>query len=112
MNLRVKKKIKKFVESIFYSVLCAPKIENDFINSIMSQVCQITGKSVMGGHNVSHSKRRTKRKYYPNLFVKKFYIPEEDSWITLKVSAAGLRTINKNGISASLNEAIDKGFIK
>ena len=78
----------------------------------MSQICQITGKNVMGGHNVSHSKRRTKRKFYPNLFVKKFYIPEEDSWITLKVSAAGLRNINKNGITASLNEAMDKGFIK
>ncbi len=78
----------------------------------MSQICQITGKSVMGGNNVSHSKRRTKRKYYPNLFVKKFYIPEEGGWITLKVSAAGIRNINKNGITASLNEAIDKGFIK
>jgi len=102
---------KKFVETIFYTDLCAPKIENDFIRNTMSQVCQITGKSVLGGHNVSHSKRRTKRKYYPNLFVKKFYIPEEDNWITLKVSAAGLRNINKNGITASLNEAMDKGFI-
>jgi large subunit ribosomal protein L28 len=78
----------------------------------MSQICQITGKGVMGGNNVSHSKRRTKRKYYPNLFVKKFYVPEEDSWITLKVSVAGLRNINKNGISASLNEALTKGYIK
>ena len=78
----------------------------------MSQVCQITGKSVLVGNNVSHSKRRTKRRYYPNLFVKKFYIPEEDSWIRLKVSAAGLRNINKNGITASLNDAIEKGFIK
>jgi len=78
----------------------------------MSKICQITGKGVMTGNNVSHSNRRTKRKYYPNLFVKKFFIPEEGSWITLKVSAAGLRNINKNGITASLNEAIDKGFIK
>ncbi len=77
----------------------------------MSQVCQITGKSVMVGNNVSHSKRRTKRRYYPNLFVKKFFVPEENCWITLKVSAAGLRTINKNGISASLKEAMEKGFI-
>jgi len=107
----MQKNKKRFVYSIFYSDLCTPKIEIN-ISKIMSQVCQITGKSVMGGHNVSHSKRRTKRKYYPNLFVKKFYIPEEDSWITLKVSAAGLRNINKNGITASLNEAMDKGFIK
>ena len=78
----------------------------------MSKICQITGKSVMTGNNVSHSNRRTKRKYYPNLFVKRFYVPEDDSWITLKVSAAGLRNINKNGITASLHEAIDKGFIK
>jgi large subunit ribosomal protein L28 len=78
----------------------------------MSQICQITGKRVMGGNNVSHSKRRTKRKYYPNLFVKKFFIPEENSWITLKVSAAGLRNINKNGITASINEALEKGHIK
>ena len=66
----------------------------------------------MGGNNVSHSKRRTKRKYYPNLFVKKFYVPEEDSWISLKVSAAGLRNIDKNGITVSYNEAREKGFIK
>ena len=77
----------------------------------MSQVCQITGKSVMVGNNVSHSKRRTKRRYYPNLFVKRFFVPEENCWITLKVSAAGLRNINKNGISASLKEAMEKGFI-
>ena len=65
----------------------------------------------MTGNNVSHSNRRTKRKFYPNLFVKKFYVPEDNSWVTLKVSAAGLRNINKNGITASLNEAYDKGFI-
>jgi len=65
----------------------------------------------MGGNNVSHSNRRTKRKYYPNLFVKKFYVPEMDSWISLKVSAAGLRNINKNGITASVNKAIEKGII-
>lgn len=96
------------------SILLRPlrtKIEN-IISNIMSQVCQITGKSVLGGNNVSHSKRRTKRKYYPNLFVKKFFLPGENSWITLKVSAAGLRVINKNGIEAALQEAIDKGFIK
>jgi len=78
----------------------------------MSQICQITGKKVMVGNNVSHSKRRTKRKYYPNLFVKKFYIPEEDKWITLKVSAAGMRNINKNGVRASLEKAVDKGINK
>ena len=77
----------------------------------MSQICQITGKSVMVGNNVSHSKRRTKRKYYPNLFIKRFYVPEENCWVSLKVSAAGLRNINKKGITASLNEAMAKGYL-
>ena len=78
----------------------------------MSRVCQITGKSVMVGNNVSHSKRRTKRKFYPNLFVKKFFLPEEDRWITIKVSASGIRTINKKGLRTALKEAKEKGFIK
>jgi len=78
----------------------------------MSRVCQITGKRVITGNNVSHSKRRTKRKFYPNLVTKRFYIPEEDKWVTLKVSAAALRTINKNGISATIKDAKAKGFLK
>ena len=78
----------------------------------MSRVCQITGKSVMVGNNVSHSNRKTKRKFYPNLVTKKFYIPEEDSYITLKISTSALRTINKNGISACLTEAREKGYLK
>jgi large subunit ribosomal protein L28 len=78
----------------------------------MSRVCQITGKRVITGNNVSHSKRRTKRKFYPNLVTKRFYIPEEDKWITLKVSASALRTINKNGISATIKDARAKGFLK
>jgi large subunit ribosomal protein L28 len=77
----------------------------------MSRVCQITGKKVLVGNNVSHSKRRTKRKFLPNLFKKKFYLPEEDRWISLTVSANGIRTINKNGLNASLNAAKVKGFI-
>jgi large subunit ribosomal protein L28 len=78
----------------------------------MSRVCQITGKSVMVGNNVSHSNRKTKRKFYPNLITKKFYLPEEDSFITLKISTSALRTINKNGISACLKEAREKGHLK
>ena len=77
----------------------------------MSRVCKITGKKVMVGNNVSHSKRRTKRKFFPNLFTKKFYIPEEDKWVSLKVSAAGVRIINKKGVSAALKEAKAKGFL-
>jgi large subunit ribosomal protein L28 len=78
----------------------------------MSRVCQITGKKVMVGNNVSHSKRRTKRKFMVNIFTKKFYLPEEDRWIKLNVSAAGLRTINKNGLNATLKDAKSKGFIE
>jgi large subunit ribosomal protein L28 len=78
----------------------------------MSNVCQITGKKAIVGNNVSHSKRRTKRKFYPNLFVKRFYLPEEDRWITLKVSASGMRNINKKGLKPALEEAKIKGFIK
>lgn len=77
----------------------------------MSKVCQITGKKVMVGNNVSHSKRRTKRTFLPNLFKKKFYIPEEDRWISLTVSAAGLRTINKKGIVNAIKDAQGKGLI-
>ena len=77
----------------------------------MSRVCQITGKSAMGGNNVSHSKRRTKRKFDVNLFKKKFYLPDEDRWINLTISAAGIRTINKNGLSASLKNALEKGYV-
>ncbi len=78
----------------------------------MSRICEITGKKLMSGNNVSHSKRRTKRKFYPNLFKKKFYLPEEDRWITLKISAAGIRNINKNGLKNTLDQAVEKGFIK
>ncbi|MFL2571017.1 MAG: 50S ribosomal protein L28 [Parvicellaceae bacterium] len=77
----------------------------------MSRVCQVTGKKVMVGNNVSHSKRRTKRKFYPNLQTKKFFIPEQGKWITLKVSASAIRTINKNGISAVLKEAKEQGMM-
>lgn len=78
----------------------------------MSQVCQITGKKVMVGNNVSHSKRRTKRRFYPNLFDKKFFLTEENRWIKLKVSASGIRTINKKGLKAALDGAVEKGYLK
>jgi len=66
----------------------------------------------MFGNNVSHSKRKTRRTFNPNLQTKKFYIPEEDKWITLKVSTSALRNIDKMGISACLKEAREKGFLK
>ncbi len=75
----------------------------------MSRKCQITGKKVMHGNNVSHSNRKTKRVFKPNLFVKKFYLAEEGVWISLKVSAAGLRTITKIGIDKALAKAANSG---
>ena len=78
----------------------------------MSRVCQLTGKKVMSGNNVSHALNRTRRKFYPNLITKKFYIPEEDKYITLNISTSALRNINKNGISACIKEAKAKGFLR
>jgi len=77
----------------------------------MSRVCELTGKKAMVGNNVSHALNRTRRKFNVNLLKKRFYIPEEDKWITLKVSAAVLKTINKKGISAVLKTAREKGFL-
>lgn len=78
----------------------------------MSRVCELTGKKAMVGNNVSHAVNRTKRRFNVNLLKKRFYIPEEDKWVTLKVSANALKTINKNGISAVLKEAKEKGYLK
>lgn len=77
----------------------------------MSQICQITGKRVMGGNNVSHSKRRTKRTFMPNLFVKRFFLENENRWVTIKVSAAGIKNITKKGLSQALKDAQAEGFI-
>jgi large subunit ribosomal protein L28 len=78
----------------------------------MSRVCEITGKAVIVGNKVSHSNIKTKRRFYPNLQTKKFFIPEENRYITLRVSAQGIRTISKNGISACLKKAKEKGYLK
>lgn len=72
----------------------------------------MTGKRAMTGNNVSHSKRRTKRKFYPNLFVKRFFLEDENRWVKLKVSAAGMKVINKNGLRSVLKEAKEKGLIE
>lgn len=77
----------------------------------MARVCQITGKKRVIGNNVSHSKRRTKREFAPNLRTKRFWSEEEQRFITLKVSATGIRTINKNGLAATLKAAQAKGLI-
>ena len=77
----------------------------------MSRCCYVTQKKPQFGHNVSHANNRTKRKFYHNLQTKKFFVPEEGKWITLKLSASAIRTINKKGISAVLKEVKEQGKI-
>ncbi|MDG1023201.1 MAG: 50S ribosomal protein L28 [Flavobacteriaceae bacterium] len=78
----------------------------------MSKICEISGKRVMFGNNVSKALNRTKRRFDANIINKRFYIPEEDKWVTLTISTATLKTINKKGISAVLKEAREKGHYK
>jgi len=75
----------------------------------MARVCQITGKRPMSGNSVSHANNKTKRRFYPNLHTKRFFVPEDGKWITLKVSSTAIKTINKRGISSVLKEAKAKG---
>ena len=76
----------------------------------MSKVCQLTGKRPISGNNVSHSNRRTKRRFEPNLQKKKYYIPEIDKWVTLKLSTAAMRNINKLGIYEYLKKCEADGI--
>jgi large subunit ribosomal protein L28 len=78
----------------------------------MSRVCELTGKKAMTGNNVSHALNRTKRKFNVNLTKKRFYIPEEDKWLTLRVSTSALKNINKKGIAVVIKEAREKGYLK
>ena len=66
----------------------------------------------MVGNNVSHSRRHTKRVFNPNLFTRKFYWPEQDVWVRIRISNAGLRLINKIGLNAALNRAMENGTLK
>ena len=78
----------------------------------MSKICELSGKRVMFGNNVSKALNRTKRRFDANIINKLFYIPEEDKWVTLTISTATLKTINKKGISAVLKQAREKGHYK
>ena len=70
----------------------------------MSQVCEVTGKRPMAGNNVSHANNHTKRRFRPNLHYHRFYVPSEDRFVRLRVSAAGMRIIDKRGIEAVLQD--------
>lgn len=78
----------------------------------MARFCDLTGKGPMTGNKVSHSNVKTKRRFLPNLQTKKFFIPELNDWVTLKVSTQAMRTINKKGIYSYLKELEAKGDIK
>jgi large subunit ribosomal protein L28 len=80
-----------------FPYLCLPK-KREKILKVMARVCQVTGKTPIGGHKVSHSNIKTKRRFLPNLQTKKFFLAEENKWITLKLTADGIRTINKKGL--------------
>jgi large subunit ribosomal protein L28 len=75
----------------------------------MARVCQVTGKKPMVGNSVSHSNIKTKRRFLPNLQTKRFFYAEEDRWVTLKVSSEAIRTINKNGLEATVKALRAKG---
>ncbi|HRC31821.1 MAG TPA: 50S ribosomal protein L28 [Bacteroidia bacterium] len=77
----------------------------------MSKICDLTGKTSIGGNKVSFSNRKTKRRFNPNLQKKRFFIPETGQWITLKVSTSALRTIHKLGATAAIEKALRKGSL-
>ncbi|MBI2968786.1 MAG: 50S ribosomal protein L28 [Bacteroidetes bacterium] len=77
----------------------------------MSRVCQITGARPATGNRISHSNRKTKRRFFPNLMKRRFFVPEAGKWITLKISASGIKTIDKKGLTPCLREAYSKGLL-
>jgi len=78
----------------------------------MSKICDLTGKKPLSGNNVSHSNKKTKRKFNPNLQTKKFFVPELNQWIKLKVSTKAMRTISKKGVYQYLKDLKKKGQYK
>jgi len=76
----------------------------------MARVCQVTGKRPITGNSVSHSNIKTKRRFLPNLQTKRYFLAEENKWITLKLSSEAIRTINKNGLSSVVKDMRAKGI--
>jgi large subunit ribosomal protein L28 len=75
----------------------------------MARVCQVTGKKPMTGNKVSHSNIKTKRRFLPNLQTKRYFLAEENRWVTLKVSSEAIRTINKNGLLTVVKKMREAG---
>ncbi|MDP4587057.1 MAG: 50S ribosomal protein L28 [Flavobacteriales bacterium] len=76
----------------------------------MARVCQLTGTRMMVGNNVSHSNRKTKRRFYPNLVKKRFFLESQGEYVTLKITASALRTVNKLGIEETIKRSKAKGL--
>ncbi|MBY0438668.1 MAG: 50S ribosomal protein L28 [bacterium] len=77
----------------------------------MSRVCQVTGKKPIGGNHVSHANNKTKRRFLPNLHYRRFWVESQNRWVRLRVSGAGLRTIDKNGIESVLADLAARGEV-
>ena len=75
----------------------------------MARVCQVTGKGPMTGNNISHANNKTKRRFLPNLQRRRFWVESENRWVSLRLTNAALRTIDKNGIDAVLSEIRARG---
>lgn len=75
----------------------------------MSRICQVTGKKPMLGNNVSHANNKTRRRFLPNLQYRRFWVEAENRWVSLRVSQAGLRTIDRKGIETVLSEIRKRG---
>lgn len=104
-NCEKKERITKcFCLFIRFTDLCNPKFFE-----LMARVCTVTGKRPITGNKVSHSNIKSKRRFLPNLQTKKYYLAEEDKWITLKLSTEAIRTINKNGLYNVVKELRAKG---
>ena len=76
----------------------------------MARVCEVTGKGPMVGNNVSHANNKTKRRFLPNLQYRRFWVEGENRWVRLRVSGAGLRLIDKNGIDSVLADLRSRGL--
>ncbi len=75
----------------------------------MARVCQVTGKSPMTGNNISHANNKTKRRFLPNLQRRRFWVESENRWVSMRLTNAALRTIDKNGIDAVLSNMRARG---
>jgi len=107
----LKRKRKFNIESLVFLKYKFLYLQSEKNHEQMSKICQITGKKRMVGNNVSHANNKTKRTFEVNLFKKKFLMPETEEWITLRVSANGLKTINKIGIEEAVKRGRKNGLI-